>query len=306
MNLGSPGGTAQNWTVPLINWTDTSTIVNLSPASTPYASNFPNATNAQYSTFSDQGYNATNYEYYEITGNALNYVGSVTRYQNGLFDTTIIDTDAQTIIPLPLTYGATFGNTRDSSSIFPGFWIITTSSQTVDAFGTIVLPWNTFDALRISAVDQIEEYAGGILISQYTNTYFNWLTKNGGIFEADLDSNSATTGTVALSSASLTQIVNTTSVENENNPPSDFVLYQNYPNPFNPATIIKYNIPYYSNVTLKVYDVIGKEVATLVNESKSAGNYEVVFKADNLSSGIYFYKLISGDVVQTKKMVLLR
>ena len=306
MNLGSPGGTPQNWAMPVINWTDTATIVNLLPASTPYFSYFPNATTAQYSTISYQGYNTTAYEYYQITTNALNLLGSATRIQTGQIDTVIIDTDAETILPMPLTYGATFGNIRDSSSIVPGFWVITNSSQTVDAFGTIALPWNTFDALRVSAIDEIEVYAGGILIDQSTNTYFNWITKNGGIFEADLDTNSATTGTVALAFASLTQVVNTVSVENENNSPSDFVLYQNYPNPFNPATIIKYNIPYSTNVTIRVYDVIGKEIATLVNESKSAGNYEVVFNADNLSSGIYFYKLIAGNVVQTKKMILLR
>ncbi len=183
---------------------------------------------------------------------------------------------------------------------------LTTSSQTVDAFGAIALPWNTFDALRVKATDVTELYVGGNLFEQSTTIYFNWITKNGGIFEADLDTNSAPTGNVALAYASLTELVNTTSVEDENNSPSDFVLYQNYPNPFNPATVIKYNIPYQANVSLRVYDMLGNEITTLVNESKSAGDYEAVFNADNLSSGIYFYKLIAGDVVQTKKMVLIR
>jgi hypothetical protein len=85
-----------------------------------------------------------------------------------------------------------------------------------------------------------------------------------------------------------------------------FNLEQNYPNPFNPSTVISYRLPVSSNVTLKVYDVLGNEVATLVNEEKQPGNYEVEFNASNLPSGIYFYKLQAGDYNQTKKMVLLR
>jgi hypothetical protein len=95
--------------------------------------------------------------------------------------------------------------------------------------------------------------------------------------------------------------------------PEKFKLEQNYPNPFNPATVIKYNLPYDANVNLKVYDVLGNEVATLVNENKEAGDYTITFNAINLSSGIYFYriaihsdKLVAGDIVELKKMALVR
>ena len=86
----------------------------------------------------------------------------------------------------------------------------------------------------------------------------------------------------------------------------DFNLSQNYPNPFNPSTTIKYSIPNAGNISLKVYDVLGKEIATLVNEEKSSGNYEVEFNASNLTSGIYFYQLKAGNFIETKKMILLR
>ncbi len=88
--------------------------------------------------------------------------------------------------------------------------------------------------------------------------------------------------------------------------PGKFILQQNYPNPFNPSTTIKYSIPTSEFVTLKVYDALGKEVATLVNEEKPAGSYEVEFNAAELSSGIYFCKLQSGSFVETKKMILLK
>ena len=86
----------------------------------------------------------------------------------------------------------------------------------------------------------------------------------------------------------------------------NFVLYQNYPNPFNPGTSIQYEVSKRQFVSLIVYDVLGNEIAILVNEEKSAGNYKEEFDASKLSSGIYFYKLISCSFAQTKKMILLK
>jgi sugar lactone lactonase YvrE len=98
-----------------------------------------------------------------------------------------------------------------------------------------------------------------------------------------------------------------TAVEDENNSViNNYSLEQNYPNPFNPSTSIQYRVSSNSNVSLKVYDVLGNEVATLVNEEKPAGSYEVKFDASGLSSGIYFYKLSAGSLVETKKMILLK
>lgn len=88
--------------------------------------------------------------------------------------------------------------------------------------------------------------------------------------------------------------------------PNKFELYQNYPNPFNPNTTIIFSIPHSSLVTLKVCDLIGKEVSILINEEKQVGNYEIKFNADNLSSGVYLCRLQSGNFVQTRKMLLLK
>ncbi|MEP0862183.1 MAG: T9SS type A sorting domain-containing protein [Ignavibacterium sp.] len=94
-----------------------------------------------------------------------------------------------------------------------------------------------------------------------------------------------------------------------NNLPQTFQLNQNYPNPFNPSTKISWQSPVSGYTTLKVYDVLGKEVATLVNEYRNAGSYEVEFNVGqtfSLSSGIYFYKLQVGEFIQTKKMILAK
>ncbi|MDZ7334379.1 MAG: T9SS type A sorting domain-containing protein [candidate division KSB1 bacterium] len=88
--------------------------------------------------------------------------------------------------------------------------------------------------------------------------------------------------------------------------PADFTLSQNYPNPFNPTTAITYSLNKKANVELKVYNVLGSEVATLVNEMKNAGTYTIQFDASNLTSGVYFYQLKSGDKTITRKMMLMK
>jgi hypothetical protein len=96
-------------------------------------------------------------------------------------------------------------------------------------------------------------------------------------------------------------------VENENIIiPEEYVLYQSYPNPFNPSTTIKYSIPNSDKVNLKVYDILGREVATLVNEYKIAGTYSVEFNASRFASGVYFYLIQSGNFIETRKMILLK
>ncbi len=88
--------------------------------------------------------------------------------------------------------------------------------------------------------------------------------------------------------------------------PNDFILYSNYPNPFNASTTIKYQVPFQANISLKLYDILGREVAILVDEQKQAGRYEARFTDINLTSGIYLYTLRAGAFVQTKKMILLK
>lgn len=95
-------------------------------------------------------------------------------------------------------------------------------------------------------------------------------------------------------------------VDQEDNLPVQFALGQNYPNPFNPTTTINFSIPEKSFTTLKIYDILGNEVATLLSEEKPAGSYEVQFNSAKLSSGVYLYKLQSNNFVQTKKMMLLK
>jgi hypothetical protein len=95
------------------------------------------------------------------------------------------------------------------------------------------------------------------------------------------------------------------------NQPEEFYLSQNYPNPFNPSTKIKFTIPSVGTrdrvtVQLKVYDILGNEIVTVVNEEKTTGTHEIIWFADGLPSGIYFYQLKVGNFIQTKKMILMK
>jgi photosystem II stability/assembly factor-like uncharacterized protein len=98
----------------------------------------------------------------------------------------------------------------------------------------------------------------------------------------------------------------TSTDDSENGLPSEYSLEQNYPNPFNPITTIKFSIPNEGLVTLKIYNALGEEIKTLVNEIKQTGNYNIIFDATSLPSGIYFYRIQAGNFLETKKMILLK
>ena len=98
----------------------------------------------------------------------------------------------------------------------------------------------------------------------------------------------------------------TTNVQDQNFVPSEFKLEQNYPNPFNPVTTINFSLPERSMVTLKVYNIVGEDVAILINEEREAGIHSVNFDANRLSSGVYFYKIQAGSYTSTKKMLLIK
>jgi hypothetical protein len=95
-------------------------------------------------------------------------------------------------------------------------------------------------------------------------------------------------------------------VKNINALPAEYTLHQNYPNPFNPSTTISFSLPYSAGASLRVFDMLGREVATLVNGYTTSGTHEIQFNATNLASGVYFYKLTSGNFTKVNKMMLTK
>ncbi len=97
-----------------------------------------------------------------------------------------------------------------------------------------------------------------------------------------------------------------TGIKDNADRPDRFTVEQNYPNPFNPSTRIRYDLPQKSLVTVKVFNIIGREIITLVNGEETAGHHEIIFEATNMPSGIYLYRIQAGNFTQTKKMSLLK
>jgi photosystem II stability/assembly factor-like uncharacterized protein len=186
--------------------------------------------------------------------------------------------------------------------------------KTMDG-GTV---WSSLDfgaSLSLIAVHFSDDYTGWVVgfpgaIYKTTDEGDNWISQISGVSNT-LRSVFVTDSNTAWVVGEYGTILHTTnggvsSVDNETIQPTDFILSQNFPNPFNSATAIQYLIPQRRNVTLKVYDILGNEVASLVSEEKDQGVYTVNFAANNLASGLYFYQLKAGSFVETKKMILLR
>lgn len=153
-------------------------------------------------------------------------------------------------------------------------------------------------------------YGGGVFKSTDNGSF--WAAQNNGLIPTNIWSLAATSNGYLFAGSSTDGVYrtehSTTSVEPENIEPKSLALSQNYPNPFNPSTSIQYAIGSMQFVQLKVYDILGNKVATIVNEYKPAGSYNVEFRIENeeLSSGIYFYQLKAGDYILTKAMILVK
>ncbi len=150
---------------------------------------------------------------------------------------------------------------------------------------------------------------GGVFLS--TNSGSNWVAVNSGLTDKNLYALAISNNTIVAGTATgawrrpLSDMI--TGVNNNKSLlPQVYTLEQNFPNPFNPTTVIRYQLPIINFITLKVYDVLGKELKTLVNERQQAGTCSIRFNAANLPSGVYFYRLQAGSFTQTKKLVLLK
>ncbi|MBI1936518.1 MAG: T9SS type A sorting domain-containing protein [Ignavibacteriales bacterium] len=152
-----------------------------------------------------------------------------------------------------------------------------------------------------------------IKVKYWDSSLQSWATLNNNV-TVDKTNNTVSFSSNSVSNFYVLSDGSVTDVNAATEIPADFTLNQNYPNPFNPSTTISYTLPVSGYTTLKVYDILGREIATLVNELKQAGNYSVEFGtqlarqggSSELPSGIYFYKLESGNYTSTRKMILMK
>jgi len=164
--------------------------------------------------------------------------------------------------------------------------------------------------------DSATEYLGEIRMSRgYSHQYGfagygDYYLKNIGLYKytyaGDFFSSESKLKAALINNEIFGDTTLTTVKKNDFASVNNFVLYQNYPNPFNPTTIISYSIPKSALVTLKINDLLGREISTLVNKFQNQGSYKVEFNGSNLSSGVYFYRLKFNSKILTKKLLLLR
>lgn len=313
MNVGAASALqTQSWSMPIAQYPDTSFYTNVTPSSTPYASTFPLATHVQTYSQVNVSSSITGYIYFRIANDSLLFIGSAFTIHFMGVDTTEFNSIPHFVLKTPLSLGSAL-TSYDSSYFAPGEYMITNSTMTFDAYGTITLPNGSFQCLRERRVD-ISESHSGTLVTEDTSIVFNWFTKEGHLAQAAVARNSQTSGTTSVVGPYYVELVNVPVRVHETptTAPKTFALFQNYPNPFNPSTTIRYGIPTRSSVRIVITNALGQEVALLTNGEQEAGYHEVQWHA-NLASGIYFYRVDAvstsdahDQFMQVKKMMLLK
>jgi hypothetical protein len=299
-----------------------STVVD--PNSTPYISSFPGANISVHSQINIGPGSGDTYSYQSING-SFDYHGSVSV---GEFAPGITSVTTSTLNPIettanfPFTYSSmlNYSGTRTTTTEIPGFPTITSmttvvSNTVVDAYGQLTLPGGRMvDALRLKH-DQINILQGPFPIYSRSLSY-TFLAADGSQVSVPSDTTQPLTGVINTSASVSWTDRAVSDVRVGESIPSDYRLSQNFPNPFNPSTSIEYSVPEQSFVELKVFDILGNEVAVLVNEEKPAGNYKVEFSAiggsasggnaSDLPSGMYIARFSSGSFTNVVKMTLLK
>ncbi len=229
----------------------------------------------------------------------------------GMYSNDMIRTysDMQKLMQYPFSFNSTFSDTYKSTFMIEDTEVRSsgTVTMTADAWGTITLPSGTYpNALRIKTVTNNTDtmLIGGMpFVTSSVNTSYSWYVsgKKFPIFGISYIQSAM----FNLKSASY--VTNfTTSISQNSQLADSYKLEQNYPNPFNPSTSINFSITKSGMTSLKVYDMLGKEVATLMNGNLNAGSYTATFDASSLPSGVYFYKLQTEGFSEIKKMSLVK
>ena len=247
-----------------------------------------------------------------VDGNPVMYFGSSTFESLG--EVTITDTSQEVryhipheiIGQLPVTYNQSWGTTGAGlgpDTLFVNGLLRNTSSgwnsaesTFVDGYGTLILLGQSHQCVRLRQVE----------VNSYTHKGFSYFTKDGIVLLVDSQKDQNDTGKVAVQNINVIAATTVTGVKKADAVPEEFALEQNYPNPFNPTTTIQFSIRKSSIVNLKIFDLLGREVATLVDGEMNIGAHEISFDASRFASGIYFYRLQAGNFTATKKLVFIK
>lgn len=310
--IGVPGSTANTWNFGGLATHLLDTLRSVTPSGTPYIGWFPGATHALQQRQTLMGITGTVWLYLQLGTDLL------TRGAGGDGPTPLgtavlraTNTPPEVLYHLPMTLGTSWTTTYVESLVVTigGFPLLTqvtnhTIVNNVDAYGTLTLPgsFGSHQALRLRSDDRFSGASTGRNIS------YQFIARNGASVQVTaVDTTQPNSGDILVDPFSTSwsgPIVTEVAIGSEI--PAEFALKQNYPNPFNPSTTIEYQVARTAFVTLKVYNLLGQEVATLVNDTRQPGTYAVRWSAEGVPSGVYFAKMHAGGFTQTQRMVVVK
>jgi hypothetical protein len=326
VDLGSPSGTSQTFNFSGLSGLesqDSATQTFIDPAGQVGAAEFPASNLCTATTITDPLFSVTIVLYFKLQADGLYQLGAAMRQQIPLLgqDTTTYQKSSppQIVIPLPLTYGTTrAGHDTLVSDPVNNDYEVSQTSMVCDGWGDITYPAGASpesapritltNCLRTTSTVMRETYVGGVFDSYEKEVEVIYLSLDGTILSVFQPDTLYNGGDAEVQSLSYSYPVTPSTDVRQGSPalPEGFALSQNYPNPFNPSTMIAFSIPAAGHVSLTVYDVLGREVATLVDRQMAPGSYEAVFDAAGLPSGLYIYRIVSGSFAETRKMNVVK
>jgi len=284
--LQGDSGMNQIWNFSNLHAFDSSISNYVNPVNTPYFSTFPTSNVASYDSIESSDV----FSFYKTSWNKYEYLGYA---YPGFLE---ILSNTEDLMQYPFSYGNAYIDTFSGSGTLSGFpfVVIGTMNKSGDAAGTISLPFGTYsNALRIKSIQTETDSAIGFpFVFSVTSVEYSWYVDEFKFpvftvyYYTTVENGDTTIGKEVYYSNS--QPIGIT--QNGKLIPETFCLYQNYPNPFNPSTKIKFDIPTVGTrhaVSLRIYDILGREIATLVNGQLNAGTYEIEWNASNYPSGVY-------------------
>ena len=281
-----------------------------SPSGLPGADMFPSASAADRKDYSSGGATITLVSYFSIDPDGFYLLGISQHVQIPPFIDTI-STFAYRPKSLSFPTPFTNGDSRTSTDTIDNGATenITTHSVFAQGYGTLILPnAKSNQALRLIADNTTTTYQNGTFASRTRTRTVAFYMKDGSTAAFEVADTAYTSGN-AMATRFVYSVKTGAALDVRQTPsgvPGEFHLAQNYPNPFNPSTQISYTISSAEFVSLRVYDLLGREVATLVTGRQPAGTHQVRFEAGNLPGGVYFYRLEAGQSADRKKMLLLK
>ena len=247
------------------------------------------------------------YSAFSFTNQGMYDIGKV-RIQNDSTSDFVYRNPGESLFRFPVTFGSSYTETvtTTDSTFIHGVYSSVNTNQiqwvgAVDGYGTLKLPGGAnYPCLRVT------KFENPPCSTCNDDKDINYITQNGLVIIVNTNHTQPDTGRIQIVGFQIVQGKLLTSVEAPKAVPASYLLAQNYPNPFNPSTEISFTVPSRSHVTLTVFNLLGMQVAELVNGEKEAGSYNVLFNASTMASGVYFYRLQAGNFLQTRKMVLLK